>query len=50
MELVVNDRHPDSGGESVMNDTLIEIALNSSGYIVRDHPGYGPRYIFEHCT
>ena len=41
MELEVHDRHPASGGESVMNDT-------SSGYIVRNHPGYEPRYMFEH--
>ena len=48
MELEVNDRHPASGGESVMNDMLIQIVLNSSGYIVRNHPGYEPRYMFEH--
>ena len=43
MLLEVNDRSSFSGGEIVMNDTLIEIALNSSGYIVREHPGYAPR-------
>jgi hypothetical protein len=43
MQLEVNDGNPASGGEMVMNDTLIEIALDLSGYIVREHPGYGPR-------
>ena len=43
MELKVDERHPASGGERVMSDMVIGIALNSSGYIVRDHPGYEPR-------
>ena len=43
MQLEVNDGHNASGGAVNMNDTLIGIALSSSGYIVREHPGYGPR-------
>ena len=43
MQLELNRNHPASGGESVMNEMIIEIALNLSGYIVREHPGYEPR-------
>ena len=43
MELEVNTNHPASGGTVLMNDLVIEVALNSSGFIVREHPGYSPR-------
>ena len=45
---MVNERHPASLGSTLMNDVVIEAALNSSGYIIREHPGYGPRYIPTH--
>ena len=43
MQLEINEHHPISSGAVVMNDFIIGVALNSSGYIVREHPGYQPR-------
>ena len=43
MLLEVNELHNASRG-SLMDEFIIEVALNSSGYIIREHPGYAPRY------
>ena len=40
----VNELHNASNGSTVMNEFIIEVALNSAGYVVREHPGYEPRY------